>query len=480
MRHHYLKQLTMKINMQTSYKLLLVFVALSIGGIFSSCTKLIEVLPVVGIGQSIAYSDSTSVEANVNGIYYKLQQSGSIYNSLYASTFPLLSDEAAIGSETYASILEFATNTITTTNNYAKNLWANNYQTIYQANSVIENIGTMTAPALRTVKKNQFLGEAKFLRAYCYFILTQYYGKVPLTTTTDWTVNGALPRSDTSIVNKFIVKELLDAETLLPSGYTAFSNSRTRACKEAAQALLAKVYLYRGQWANAETYATKLIGNSLFTMHTPGTIGNIAVVNSPESIWEIWASSASYSYENFTASSLIPYSSTIKPSVIPSATLINALFSESGDVRQTAYVAYSTAGGFYYVYKYRDASTGTDQSKILRLSEMYLVRAEARAKLNTADKLLGAAADVNVTRNAAGLPNTTATAQTNLLAAIAKERFIELCFEGDRWVDLLRTGTADAILGALKPSWKATAKLLPIPASEAGNNSNLLPNNPGY
>ena len=439
-----------------------------------SCKKLVTVSPTANISTAIAYSDSTTTEANVNGIYYQLQQAGVMYNYIYFSTYPLLSDEADIGSATNAFILEFSSNQITTSNTNVSSLWSNNLKTIYQANSVLENVGNLSF--LSIAKKNQFMGEARFVRAYCYFILTSYFGKIPLATTSDYKVNDALSRSDTSVLYDFVINELRAADSLLPSGYTAFGNARIRACREAAEGLLARVYLSKGDWTNAELYATKVINSPLFTLQT--TLSNIWTVNSPESIWEIWASSTSYAYENFTAQSLLPVntSSPLLPSVIPSARLVGSF--EAGDARKTNYLSYQAAGDYYYVYKYRDRITGSDQPKILRLAEMYLIRAEARARQNS---LTDAAADIDMIRNRAGLSNTTASTQSDLLSAIMQERYVELCFEGFRWLDLKRTGMADAVMGAYRPAtWKPAAKLLPVPATELGANPNLLPQNNGY
>jgi hypothetical protein len=439
-----------------------------------SCKKLVTVSPVANISTAIAYSDSTNTEANVNGIYYQLQQAGIMYTSTYFSTYPLLSDEAGIGSATNAFILEFSSNLITTSNTNVTSLWSNNFKTIYQANSVLENVKDLSF--LSTAKKNQFMGEARFIRAYCYFILTSYFGKAPLATSSDYKVNDALSRSDTSVIYNFVIDELRAADSLLPSGYAAFGNARIRACREAAEGLLARVYLSKGDWANAESYATKVINSPLFTLQT--ILSNIWTANSPESIWEIWASSTSYAYQNFTAQSLLPVdaSSSFLPSVIPSAKLVGSF--EAGDARKTNYLSYQAAGNYYYVYKYRDRNTGTDQPKILRLAEMYLIRAEARAWQNN---LSDAAADIDMIRNRAGLSNTTASTQPDLLSAIMQERYLELCFEGFRWLDLKRTGMADAVMGVYRPTtWKPAAKLLPVPATELGANPNLLPQNTGY
>ncbi|MBO9634049.1 MAG: RagB/SusD family nutrient uptake outer membrane protein [Chitinophagaceae bacterium] len=436
-----------------------------------SCKKFLEVSPVGSISTKTAYSNATNIEASVNGIYYSLQQNGVIYNYSYNSVFPLLSDEAAIGNTTDLMQLQFASNNITSDNSIAAGLWNNNYQTIYQANSLLANVPGVNG--LDPVKKNQWLGEARFLRAYCYFILTRYFGKVPLATSPDYAVNNSLSRMDTTTVNQFITTELEQAIKELPDNYAAYSGSRTRVCKQTARALLARHSLYQGSWDKAEANATLLINDPTFSM--PNSLDDVVKANSPESIWEIAFSS---SVQNQTASMLVPVPNTsVKPAILPSSKLLQHF--EAGDLRKGKYTAFAAipAPGYDYINKFRDRITFTDQPKLFRLAEMYLIRAEAKVQQNKLD----VTGDIDAVRSRAGLTGTLATTRTDLLAAIMQERFIELCFEGHRWLDLIRTGQADAVLSAIKGNnWKSTDQLLPVPAVEIGNNPNLNPQNLGY
>jgi len=113
----------------------------------------------------------------------------------------------------------------------------------------------------------------------------------------------------------------------------------------------------------------------------------------------------------------------------------------------------------------------------LRLSEQLLIRAEAYAH---SDNLPGAIADLNMVRTRAGLANTTAVAQTDILNAIMRERQVELfCEWGNRWYDLKRTNTIDAVFGVEKPGWTSSAALYPVPSAEINANPFLV-QNPGY
>ena len=114
----------------------------------------------------------------------------------------------------------------------------------------------------------------------------------------------------------------------------------------------------------------------------------------------------------------------------------------------------------------------------MRLSEQYLIRAEARAQQGD---FIGAKDDLNTIRHLAGLGDTTASTQQELLTAILQERRVEFFTEGGhRFFDLKRTYELDSALSALKPGWNSTDALLPFPESELLLNPNLNPQNPGY
>lgn len=449
--------------------------------ILVSCEKLIETEPVGIINTDKAYDNEKNIEASINGIYYKLQQTGTLYNSNYYTIYAALSDEAKVLTPAVNSI-QFSTNEISVANMALSNLWNNAYDVIYQCNSLIENVTPKTN--LIIAKKNQFLGEAKFLRAYSYFMLVQYFGDVPLSISSDYRINNTLSRSPVAVINDFITTELEEAELLLPDGFSVYGGLRTRITKQAAQALNARQYLYRKNWNKAIEKSSLLIGNTLFSL--PGNFDDVLKSNSPESIFELWFSSQSAGTYNYTAQSFVPNTSLPNPATpgyLPSDKLINAFetnpVTSMPDKRKFAFIRFQAipAPGYNYLFKYRDRTTNTDQPKFFRLAEQYLIRAEARAQLN----LAGAVDDIDAIRFRAGLTKTVAANSSELLEAVAQERFVELCFEGHRWPDLIRTGKADAVLGTYKPTtWQPTDKLLPIPATELGRNPNLNPQNPGY
>ena len=123
-------------------------------------------------------------------------------------------------------------------------------------------------------------------------------------------------------------------------------------------------------------------------------------------------------------------------------------------------------------------ATPSEYYMVLRLTEQYLIHAEASAEQN---KLADAIADINLIRRRAGLPDLPDSLdQAQTLSAIMQERRIELFAEwGHRWLDLKRTGQADAVLGPIKTTWQTNAQLYPIPLSELQSDSKLT-QNAGY
>lgn len=131
-----------------------------------------------------------------------------------------------------------------------------------------------------------------------------------------------------------------------------------------------------------------------------------------------------------------------------------------------------------YKYKYSDTDSSKEYSIVFRLGEMYLIRAEARA--NSGD-LTGAKEDLNKIRNTAGLLDTDAISQTEILDAILQERQLELFTEfGHRFFDLKRFNKIQSVLSAAKTGWDTHDALFPIPETELNLNPNLKPQNSGY
>ena len=438
----------------------------------NSCKKLISVKPSgTQLLTSDVFTDSATVQETLAGLYVTLSNDYGAY-SYSTSTIPgFTADELSYVGNTYN---QYIVNGIPITDPNVAAIWSNSYNVIYVANSIIE--GVAGSSGISAAFKNQATAEAEFIRAFCYFHLVNFFGDVPLILTTNVAANSLLSRTPTAQVYSQMVSDLTFAQSNLPADYSISSGTRTRANKWVATALLARVYLYTSDWVDAEAQATAVIGNTaLFSL--PTNLTTVFTPASTEAIWQFYNQLDGYTQY---ASTVLPNPVSQVPTYILTPELVNAF--EPGDARQTNWTSTLVYGGTTYTYpaKYKSLATGANAEyyTILRLAEQYLIRAEARAEQNN---VTGAQADISAIRNRAGLAGTTASNQTSLLAAVAQERRVELnCEWGHRWFDLKRTGTVDAVIGALKPAtWKPTAALYPIPSSELLLDANLV-QNPGY
>ncbi len=205
------------------------------------------------------------------------------------------------------------------------------------------------------------------------------------------------------------------------------------------------------------------------------SLDSVFLANNTEVIWQLKPNAAANTWEG---GSFIILSAPDLISLNPS--LLSAF--EQGDLRRMHWVDSISVSGlvYYYPFKYKIQTSQTDFSEysvVFRLAEQYLIRAEARLKLND---LPGAISDLNIIRNRAGLPNTSANDAVSVGLAIEQERRIELFSEwGHRWFDLQRTGRAVQVLSPVKPGYQDNDGLYPMPQTGIQNDPNLS-QNPGY
>ena len=421
--------------------------------------------PIGQLTNDKVFADSGTAASAISGMY------ATATNTIAISTYATISTGCAADEllDFTSNYTAFYNNSIDPANSINQSLWLSYYKVIYQANAIIENIVGNANLNQQTI--DQFAGEAKFMRAYCYFHLVNLYGNVPLVTRTNVTTNESFPRVPQDQIFNQIIADLKDAGNLLSSTYP--TSEKVRANKSAALGLLSIAYLYKKDWVDAESTASSVINDPQYQLVTD--LSMIFLKNSNEAILQFWAPNG------FTS---------LGQALIPGAARPNLAFtpdflasSDSGDARIISWTKEATYQGTNYScpfkYKNNKTITGThaEYSMILRLAEIYLVRAEARAWQNNLD---GASVDLNMIRTRASLDSLHPNDQSSMLSFIEKERRIELAAEnGRRWYDLKRIGQADAILGSLKPHWITTDALFPIPATELSANPFLI-QNPGY
>ncbi len=465
-------------------KVLSVIASLFVLTVFAGCKKSLDIgAPATLLATSNVYTSNSTAEGVISGLFATMASPANMYNGASSVSIQqgLAADEL-ISYNTFPNL--FYSNSLSRQYAY---YWPEIFAELFVCNSAINGLSSSTslAPAIQ----KQLLGEAKFARAYIFFNAVNLYGEVPLVLSTDPQVNGTISRSPSATVLKQVIQDLTDAQALLSDNQYinlagATTSDRTLPNKQAASALLARVYLYMQDWKDAETQASNVIGASVYVLEP--NLANVFLKTSRETIWALQSVSATYA--NADAYSLIL---TIAPNGVIgqfplSSNLVNAF--ESGDNRFTNWVGTLQGGAitYYYAYKYKQGqiasgSVISENPIMFRLAEQYLIRAEARAQQND---LSDAQADLNVIRSRAGLPATTASGQSNLLSAIYHERQVELFSEfGHRWFDLKRTGRLDAVMAVVAPqkggSWSPFKALIPVPQSEILLNSNLT-QNPGY
>jgi hypothetical protein len=371
-------------------------------------------------------------------------------------------------------------------------LWILPYKAIFHANNMLQSLPAETAN-LTDAETDQYTAENLFLRALMYFELVRMYGDVPLILTPDPQETQSLARTPKAEVYAAIIADLKDAMARLPETNIGGLDARRCANRYVAEALLARTYLFMGDYANAETAATSVINSGNYTIETDltGVImrrsseiifamdGNISFI--PNSVWIYNTNGMPAFYQMMP----MPYGWEYTGWGCLTQTAIDEF--EAGDQRFATLFTYSAEENIFSLkYPYGPffqelADADPQDHCVLRLSEMHLIRAEAKARKTSPD-LAGAAADLNLIRALhGGLPETTAATQSEMLAALEHENRVEFMCEGHRWFDLIRTNRADAVLSQLdyKTGWSAHKILMPIPAKELINNPNLTPN-PGY
>ncbi|MDR3712398.1 MAG: RagB/SusD family nutrient uptake outer membrane protein [Puia sp.] len=449
----------------------------------ASCNKLVKVPePISSVTTTEVFSNQGNAISAVTGIYSNM--SYDVDNLIYSNggvtqLCGMSSDELELynaSGETY----EFQTNQLLSNNeNIINILWAPIYSNIYQANAIIEGLAASTA--IPSSVKAQLTAEAEFIRAFCYFYLVNLYGDVPLITSTDWTQHQGQARAPSTQIYAQIESDLLDAQIQLPGDYSLSGGNRFWANSFAATALLARVYVFEKKWNSADSASSVVINSGDFSLLS--NLNNVFLVNSNEAILQLqvvdnfpWATQEGYQF--------VPYDTTSSPNFYITPSLLSAF--EPGDTRRYNWIDSTDVSGVYYYfpnkYKSREGSSGNigESYMLLRLSEQYLLRAEARANENT--NLATAISDLNIVRERASLTDLPPTlSQAQVLAAVQQERRVELCAEwGNRWLDLKRWGIATQVLSANKGfSVVADALLYPIPLADIQTDPSLTQNT-GY
>jgi len=470
-------------KVRINYRLINSFLAV-MSLVFNGCKKFVQINPPSSqIVTASVFNDNNIATAALTAIYSAMRSAS--WNM--SQSVGLLSDELQSPSNSNA-IFPYYQNALLAVNSPGP--WGEAFNYIYQANAVIEGLhsGQGISPAIQT----QLTGEAKFIRAFWNFYLVNCYGDIPLVLSTDYTTNSTLSRVSKGKVYQQIITDLKDAKNLLNSDYvdgsdTAISSERVRPNKSAAGALLARVYLFTGDYQDAEIEANAILSNGQYKLEQE--LNSVFLINSAEAIWQLAIPVPSdYSTDdglNFILTDA-PSPTAAAQTVTISSDLWNSF--EPDDQRKVKWIGSITTTGpdttYYFPFKYKSNTLPiTEYTMVLRVAEQYLIHAEALVRQNK--KLDQAVIDINAIRQRAGLNNYTGPmVKDSLLTAILHERQVELFTEwGHRWFDLIRTENVDAVMNQITPekggTWKPQWALFPIPQSERLKDFNLTQND-GY
>lgn len=443
-----------------------------------SCKKALDVEPRATVPDATSIIDKASAETALRGAYRQLGSSG-YYGQNYVTLgfFP----SGDITNNTTGGGQNLIDLNLRSDDGLFSSSWASIYVVINRANHIIEKVPGIRDPQLSSTDRNRILGEAYFLRALSYFDLARGWGGVQLFLTPTKELgnnNTGVPRSSLEQTYNQVLNDLIQAESLLPN-----TVNRLRATQKTVWALRARLHLYREEWADAEFYASKVIDDGGYTLVFPFKAWFADnVLASQESIFEV-----SFSPQN---------PNTIRDQVqhptnggtyrfTASNNFVNLLRDPAiggGPDGRRALID-SVVQGATEIWNidlyYREADT--DPAYVLRLAEMYLIRAEARAEQEV--DLSGALNDINAVRNRANIADLDPSVDTfdEILDAVDQERRFEFAFEAHRYFDLARTGRLKQVVEGIDPTRNVASHeyVFPIPISQVQLDPSLK-QNPGY
>ncbi|TYR35328.1 RagB/SusD family nutrient uptake outer membrane protein [Sphingobacterium phlebotomi] len=436
--------------------------------LMGSCSFL-DKEPISSFSAQGFYKTASDAQAGVYGIYDAMQSS-------FRLNFAYWGEGRADAIETNHAGDPFALRQNTLTPIITSSNWNNLYTVISRANYAIKYIPEVFEDETGALR-NQLIGQARALRAIAYFYLIRVWGDVPFTLEPYESVQQDLfvSKTDKETILNQIVDDLLYASEFCAPSYGG-ERDRVLITKGSADGMLTQVYMWRKQYEQAITAAERVIDNPVYSLVSISNWNNMFSAGlSSESIFEVGYN------EVQTNAMRVLYALGNDANYFPSEQFMTSF--EEGDLRKPK-IWDNTQAQPRKIWKFfgegfNDESPDPSQNNIIlvRLADIMLLKAEAHARLDENSLALPL---LNSIRSRAGLEALTEATATqeygNVVSAIMHERSIELCFEGHRWFDLVRTDKAIEVMQPINGLSDPRNILWPIHEDAINRNPNLVQN----
>lgn len=437
---------------------------------FVSCSdSLLDREPISSFPGQGFYKKPSDAQAGVNGIYNSLQ-------SVFRLNFAYWGEGRADNINTKHSGDPYALhhNELTPIINSAS--WNGFYKLISRANYAIKYIPQVFSDNESSLK-NELMGQSRALRAMAYFYMVRIWGDVPLITEPYESIEQEIfvERSSKEEVLKLIEDDLKFAALNCADNYPG-DRDKVWITKGGAYAFLTQLYMWQKKYQEAIEAAENVVGDSRYSLVSINDWNKMFVNGiSSESVFEIGYN------ETQTNSLRILYAIGSDSDYVPSEDFMNSI--EEGDLRRPRIyditeVAPRKIWKFFGVgFNDENADPSSNNIILARLADIMLLKAEAHAALGQSEEALEL---LNQIRRRAGLPGLDEDAAKSLYgdlnSAILHERSIELCFEGHRWFDLVRTGNAIAVMKPINGLNNEKNLVWPIHENDINRNPNIEQN----
>jgi hypothetical protein len=480
-------------------------VALVMGVVIFGCSSFLEKKP-MGVESSVTFFKTSDQAVQATSAVYDVtawRYSQEIFEWFLGD---ICSDDAEKGGENaadWAELQQLKEFRGTETNSISYYRWSEFYQGVYRANLVINNVPAIDMDA---TLRGRLVAEAKFLRAWFYFQLVKTFGAVPLITTLLTPDEYCQPKATIGQCWEQIEKDLTEATAVLPEKSAYSSSDMGRATRGAANALLAKVYIFQSKWGQALSASGLVIDSKEYDLEPKYTdIFTLAHQNGIESVYEIqhlYVPTSAYGDANEGQETSIYQGSRESSDFTgwgfdcPTQDLVNEF--EPNDPRLKATVIFdgdviwentpwqqkadnsmspTKMAARKYMLEYQkvapDISNSPANWRAIRFADVLLFHAEAANELGDDSTALNS---LNRVRARVSMPPVTTTDQDSLRKAIWHERRVELGLEGQRFFDLVRQGRGAQVLGK-NGFIKNQSEYIPIPKLELDACGKLKQNN---